>query len=147
MSPRDLDSQVLIRRVAAIEELLGALEPICASTASGALDITQQLALERILTSLVDLAIGINTHVAGASGRSAVGTYRESFEITAELGVISQGLRDELLPSVGMRNVLTHEYVNIDRARVAASAPLALTAYRAYIAAIRTWLGGRPGPA
>lgn len=145
MTPRDLDSQVLVRRVAAMEELLGALEPICASTSSGALDITAQLALERILTSLVDLAIGINTHVAGALGRSAVGTYRESFEIVAELGVISQGLRDDLLPSVGMRNVLTHEYVSIDRTLVAASAPLALTAYRTYAAAIRAWLRGRPG--
>jgi len=48
--------------------------------------------------------------------------------------MIDGDLRDDLLPSVGMRNVLVHEYVRVDLARVAAAVPLALDVYRRYIA-------------
>ncbi|MGH3898824.1 MAG: DUF86 domain-containing protein [Pseudonocardiaceae bacterium] len=60
-------------------------------------------------------------------------SYRESFELAEECGMIDKQLRDDLLPSVGMRNVLVHEYLEIDLQKVAAAVPLVLHSYRRYL--------------
>lgn len=58
------------------------------------------------LTQLVELAAYVNEHVAGARLQLTAATYRESFVLAAECGLIDGDLRDALLPSVGVRNVL-----------------------------------------
>lgn len=136
MSPRDLDAQVCVRRLLVMDELLRVLATIDV----GADDDLAQLALERILTQLVDLAGDINGHVAAVLLGTAPGSARESFVLAGEAGVISPAAVDALLPSVGLRSVLTHEYVEVDRERVRRAAPLALEAYSAYVAAVRDWL-------
>lgn len=96
-------------------------------------DHMYRYAVERVLTQLVELASSINEHVAGALLRRTATSYRDSFVLAAECGLIDDTLRDELLPSVGMRNVLVHDYVRIDLTRVAAAVPLALDGYRRYV--------------
>jgi uncharacterized protein YutE (UPF0331/DUF86 family) len=49
-------------------------------------------------------------------------------------------LADDLLPSVGMRNLLVHEYTSVDLARVAAAVPIAVTQYGAYVRSVASWL-------
>ncbi len=89
--------------------------------------------VERILTQLVELATAINEHVAGARLHRVATTYRESFDLAAECGLIDKQLRDDLLPSVGMRNVLVYDYLEIDLRKVAVAVPLALSCYRRYV--------------
>ncbi len=43
-----------------------------------------------------------------------------------------QGIGERMKPSVGMRNTIVHEYVNVDYAIVAAAVPLALETYAEY---------------
>lgn len=54
--------------------------------------------------------------------------------------MISDELAADLLPSVGLRNVLVHGYVDVDAARVVAAVPLAAAAYGRYVAGVRDWL-------
>lgn len=89
--------------------------------------------IERIFTQLVELATAINEHVVGARLQRVATSYRESFGLAEECGLIDKQLRDDLLPSVGMRNILVHEYLEIDLRRVAAAIPLALGCYRRYV--------------
>ncbi|MGH3601629.1 MAG: type VII toxin-antitoxin system HepT family RNase toxin, partial [Pseudonocardiaceae bacterium] len=89
--------------------------------------------IERILTQLVELAAAINEHIVGASLQRVATSYRESFELAEECGLIDKQLRDDLLPSVGMRNVLVHEYLEIDLRKVVLAVPLALNCYRRYV--------------
>lgn len=138
MSPRDLDTQIVVRRLVLMDDLLATLEQIDATTG----DPIARLALERILTQLVDLAGDINGHVAGVVLGMAPGTTRESFTLAARAGVITAQVAEALAPSVGMRNVLVHEYVDVDRQRVIRAAPMALEAYRGYVNAVRDWLSG-----
>jgi uncharacterized protein YutE (UPF0331/DUF86 family) len=51
-------------------------------------------------------------------------------------------LAKELIPSVGMRNVLVHEYVEIDLDKVAAAIPLARDGYRRYLASVAAYVSG-----
>lgn len=93
-------------------------------------------AVERIRTQLVDLAVAINGHLASALLGEGAADYRSTFALVARAGVLPQQLAEELARSVGLRNLLTHEYAAIDLDLVAQSVPRAVQGYRAYVQAI-----------
>lgn len=93
-------------------------------------------AVERILTQLVDLAVSVNSHVAAARLGRAPTSYRESFAQAAQAGVIGTELAARLAPAAGLRNVLVHEYTDVDVQLVAAAVPAALRDFGAYIAEV-----------
>lgn len=140
MTPRDLDTQIVVRRLLLLDELLDDLHPIADDPGRLAHDRLARRGAERILTQLVELASDINGHIAATVLHEPPGSYRDSFTLTVRAGVISDEVAAELLPSVGLRNVLEHEYVDVDVDRVVAAVPLAATAYRRYAVAVRDWL-------
>lgn len=93
-------------------------------------------AVERFLGQLVDLAVSINTHIASAFGDAPPQDYRDSFTAAARAGALDDALAQRLKPSAGLRNVLIHEYVDIDIEQVATAVPLALRDYRRYVEAV-----------
>ncbi|MGH4026557.1 MAG: type VII toxin-antitoxin system HepT family RNase toxin [Pseudonocardiaceae bacterium] len=101
------------------------------------------LAAERILTLVVDLAFATNSHVAVAVLRQAPQTYTDSFTLAAEAKMIDRDLADALLPSAGMRNVLVHNYLDIDYQQVATAIPLAIEQYSEYVRQVARWLRER----
>ena len=129
---------MIAARATAMTALLGALDDLRSSDLQN--DLRDRLAVERALTQLVELASSINDHIVGTLTRETATSYRDSFFLAAEAGLIDDTLRDALLPSVGMRNVLVHEYVGIDVDRVAAAVPLALDVYAQYVAAITAFV-------
>lgn len=132
MSPRRLDPSIVEARLTAMTELLDDLAGV--DTTRLAADRLLRHAVERILTQLVELAAAVNEHVAGARLDRAATSYRDSFVLAAESGMVDEALRDALIRSVGLRNVLVHEYVAVDLAQVRAEVPLALDVYRRYVA-------------
>lgn len=100
-------------------------------------------AVERVLTQLVDLAASVNSHVVTASTGRAPASYRSSFDDAAELGMLPPQLAGALKPSVGMRNLLVHEYAAVDLARVAEAVSTALESYGEYVRQVARWLADR----
>ncbi len=140
MSPRRLDPSIVHARLSTIRDLLGDLAGL-----DDDIDLTTDRmtrhGVERILTQLVELAASVNEHVTGARLHRAATSYRESFVLAAECGLIGPDLRDELLPSVGLRNVLVHEYLAVDLQKVREAIPLALDGYRRYIQQCAAFVG------
>lgn len=101
-------------------------------------------AVERILIQLVDLAVSVNGHVAAARLGRGPATYRDSFRLAAEAGLLDAQLADQLAPSSGLRNVLTHEYVEVDLQLVAQSVERALSDYPRYIRSAAAFLAAPP---
>ncbi|UXR63790.1 DUF86 domain-containing protein [Bdellovibrio bacteriovorus] len=66
--------------------------------------------LERAVQVCVDLA----SHILAASGGRTPATMAESFLLLAEEKRISQNIAHALVKSVGLRNLLVHEYSKID---------------------------------
>lgn len=141
MTPREFDGEVVQARLHLIEQLLDDLDAAGEVTAE---KLTQDRmlrhAVERILSQVVDLAVSVNGHVAATMLRESPKDYRSSFGLAATAGVIDPGLADRLLPSVGMRNVLAHEYVDVDLDMVAAATRSASADYRAYVRSASAWL-------
>lgn len=134
MIPRHLDPDIIRNKLAELTRTLDDLESVGEVTA-GRLrtDALVRAAVERFVTRLVDLAVDINTHMAvGTLGR-APGDYRTSFDLAADTQAIDDDLAKRLAPSVGMRNVVVHEYQRLDLERLAAAVPIALNDYREYV--------------
>jgi uncharacterized protein YutE (UPF0331/DUF86 family) len=141
MSPRELDRAVLHAKLRVVRELLDDLEPLRGTSAEQlATNRLTRYAVERILTQLVDVAVSVNSHVAAAISGRGPADYHESFDLAARAGLISKPLARELAPSVGLRNVLTHEYVGIDLAIVASSIARAVDGYRRYVEEVARFL-------
>jgi len=101
-------------------------------------------AVERILVQLVELSVSANGHVAATQLGKAPPDYRSSFDLAADVGMDGADLARPLRDSIGLRNVLTHEYVGVDPTRVAESAALAKTECAEYLQQVTDWLNGLP---
>lgn len=99
MTPRRLDPSIVQSRLSVMRGLLDDLADV---VAAGKLPLAENRMLrhgvERILTQLVVVATAINEHVAGARLQRVATSYRESFDLAEECGLIDKQLRDDLLP-------------------------------------------------
>lgn len=66
-------------------------------------------------------AIDIALNAAAATEQVQAVTYQQAFERLATAGLLDQDLAKRLMGWAGLRNVLAHQYVTIDYARIAAT--------------------------
>jgi uncharacterized protein YutE (UPF0331/DUF86 family) len=59
--------------------------------------------------------------------------------------MIDAELAQRLTPAAGLRNVLVHQYGNVEDARVHAAIPTVIDGFRAYASAVVRWLDDRAG--
>jgi uncharacterized protein YutE (UPF0331/DUF86 family) len=134
VTPRRLDPSIVQARLSIIRGLLDDLAEV---DAAGQPPLAENRMLrhgvERILTQLMEHATAINERVVGARLQRVATSYWDSFELAEDCGLIDKQLRDDLLPTVGLRNVLVHEYLEIDLRKVVLAVPLALSCYRRYV--------------
>lgn len=144
MNARPVNAAVVQRRLEEMHALLAYLGTRVDVTAADlARDVEVRLAVERALSQLVDHATSINAHVVSGAGALPPSDYRSSFADAAQQGLISQQLAERLVPSAGLRNVLTHEYVRIDLARVASAVGQATEDFGDYVREVAVFLEGR----
>lgn len=144
MTPREFDGGVVQARLRHLDQLLDDLESVGAVTAE--LLEKQRMtrhAVERVLSQMVELAVSVNSHVAATLLGEAPTDYRSSFQLAVKAGLLTPELAERLKPSVGLRNVLAHEYVDIDLELVASAVASAQIDYRAYVHEVSGWLTRR----
>lgn len=81
--------------------------------------------IERLLELLVMTASDIVFHLISSKGESIPASYKAAFLRAGELGLISSGLGKSLALGAGLRNILVHEYEEIDYNLVHQSIPTA----------------------
>ncbi len=149
MNSRELDQRVIQARLASMRDLLDDLRT-AGEVSAGRLRTERLLrhAVERILTQLFDLAVSVNSHIAATTSRRAPPDYRSSFDALEASGVLPRELAEGLRRSVGLRNVLTQEYVDLNLDFVAEAAVSAGRDYDAYVRRVAGWLaaGWSPQP-
>jgi uncharacterized protein YutE (UPF0331/DUF86 family) len=149
VTPRSLDADSMLGKLVVMRRMLAELK------AMGPFDhdriqqrYVDQLAAERVLTGVVDLAAAINTHVAMAELGDAPLNLAESFHLAGKAGLIDRALAEQLAPSTGMRNILIHAYADLDIDKFLAAIPMAIEQYGRYIEQVARWLlerqKGRP---
>lgn len=146
MSPRELDPRVIQARLGLMRDLLDDLRHAGElSAARLRSDRMLRHAVERILSQLVDLAVSINSHIAATVDGKPPSDYRSSFDSLQASGILPDELTNRLRRSVGLRNVLTHEYARVDLDLVSEAAQSAGSDYEEYVRRLAEWLKAR-GP-
>jgi len=78
-------------------------------------DYTTHKVIERIIEVIVNEAIDINQHLIVELGKGKLPfDYKESFLLLGELGILPQKFAEEISRSVGLRNILVHQYRKLD---------------------------------
>jgi len=111
-------------------------------------DFVKLAAVERIIERIVMRAIDINEHLiselsTGEESRTTRLTYRDTFLRLSDLGVYSGEFAQQIARSAGMRNILVHDYNDLDRKILHQSIRLCLSDYRQYIDQIVAFLANQ----
>lgn len=99
-----------------------------------------QLIVERLIQLIVEAASDINSYLLVQLHQTTPSTYFDSFVEAGKKGIITRELAAELAQSAGMRNILVHQYKDIDHQLVFTAIPKALEQYPLYIQQIVAYL-------
>lgn len=108
-------------------------------------DAVRLAAVERILERIVLRAIDVNEHLisslaTGAEEKATRLTYRDTFLKLADYGVLTQDFAQRIAASAGLRNILVHEYNDVDHRIVHGAIRTALEQYTSYVDAIHRFV-------
>lgn len=130
-----LNRNFIQRKIKLIQEDLAKLEPIAKYEFNQVVkDPIKYGAAERYLERIITRAIDINRHSITELGKGSeeVRTYEDTFLRLADFGIYPKKFAKEIAPSAGLRNVLVHEYDEIEPKLVFQSVGQALGQYAKY---------------
>jgi uncharacterized protein YutE (UPF0331/DUF86 family) len=131
--------ELVRRKLQLIAEDLGRLAPFEEDTFDEITgDYVKMAAVERLLERIVMRAIDVNEHLISeqATGREEKITrltYRDTFLRLAELAVYPPDFAEQIANSAGLRNILVHDYNDVDRKIVYGAIKSCLEQYTKYI--------------
>lgn len=105
-------------------------------------DTVLRAAVERWLQVAIEACIDIADHVVASEGWTPPSSARAAFATLAAHGKLPVDLADRLGDAAGLRNVLVHDYVSVDLARLAATVRKDLGDLRAFGTYAATWMDG-----
>lgn len=124
---------VVARKLLILRETLGRLDnPAAADPAALAADPMLQAAVERWLQVAIEACSDVAFHVVATEGWTPPTTGRGAFASLAAHGRLEKGLADRLGLAYGLRNLLVHDYADLDRAQLAAAVKSARVDLRAF---------------
>jgi uncharacterized protein YutE (UPF0331/DUF86 family) len=98
---------------------------------------------ERRLERIINRAIDVNLHIIRSAGSPAPEDYTQSFFELSKLKVISHDLAKQLAPAAGARNMLVHEYDEIEEQPFMSSIEYSLRFFPEYVDAVDRYISKR----
>ena len=136
-----IDADLVRRKLARLNMYLDKLKPIADSTFEEYVsDFYKKTSTERLIQMIVECASDINSHVVLESGQRPPEDYTSSFIRAAEVKLITYELANKLKGSGGMRNIIVHEYMDIDDRKIYETLPIALSDFKEYIRQVDDFL-------
>ncbi len=134
VGPTVVDPDVVARRLLSLSETLQYLDARLPEITAERLaaDPLLQAGVERWLQVAIESCIDIAYHVVAERGWTPPETARGAFETLAVHGILPSELAQRLSRAAGMRNILVHDYIRVDRAVLAGAVRTALTDLRAF---------------
>lgn len=147
-----LRSEFVKRKLALIsEDLENLLHFKDMSFSEIAADFVSLAAVERLLERIVTRAIDVNEHLiteisTGREKKITRLTYRDTFLWLADLGIYTKTLAERIAKSAGLRNILVHDYNDVDHEILFSSIHSCLQDYHDYVRAVYDFLENLPDP-
>lgn len=132
-----VDRDAFDRRLAKLEDLLRDLRRLAQRDLEAYLgDRGLQAQAERWLQLAAECAIDLANQLIAERGWRTPRTYRESFEVLRDERILEAALADTMSRWAGLRNVLTHLYLDVDQRRIHAVLQVGLDDLERFAAAI-----------
>ena len=129
-----IDQDLVRRKLARLNMYIDKLKPLSELAFTEYIsDFYKKTSAERLVQLIVECASDINSHVVLESGQRPPEDYTSSFVRAAEVGLITHELAEKLKGSGGMRNIIVHEYTDIDDKKIYGILPKAISDFREYI--------------
>lgn len=132
-----MDREVIEQK---IESLRRCVERVCQKTPATAVilanDPDAQDILTLNLTRAVQLCVDIGAHLIAAQNKSTPDTMGQTFDVLADMDVISTELAVRMKKAVGFRNIAVHNYEAIDWEITHAIATRHVNDFAAFAAAV-----------
>jgi uncharacterized protein YutE (UPF0331/DUF86 family) len=103
-------------------------------------DFYLKASAERLIQLIVECASDINNHVVVEMGQRPPEDYASSFLRASEVGLLTDKLANRLKGSGGMRNILVHEYMDIDDEKVFGVLSTLLSDFKEYMRQVDNFL-------
>jgi uncharacterized protein YutE (UPF0331/DUF86 family) len=97
-------------------------------------------AVERLLQLSIECCLDIGSHLIARSSFRSPKDYRDIFAVLTEEGVLSQELRPRLMDMAGFRNLLVHDYADLEDPVVFRILQSNLNDFEAFARAITAYL-------
>jgi len=128
------DKNLIYRKIAEILKQLNYIKKLIKlSEKQLLLEETQLFLAERVMERLIGAAIDINMHLVSDIRGEVSQDYFNSFIDLAQLKVFPIGFAKKIAPSAGLRNILVHEYQELDLKKFRASMKMALENFPKYV--------------
>lgn len=95
---------------------------------------------ERYLERIVNRAIDVNFHLIRAEGKPPPDDYTESFLALGRFGIVDADVARHVAPAAGARNILVHEYDDLNARKFYSSLENAVAHFPEYVSAVTTHL-------
>lgn len=96
-------------------------------------DYNKHTIVERILERIINDALDINQHIISESKIKQVPSdYRETFSVLTKLKILQKDFAENISKSVGLRNILVHDYRKLDEKLFYKSIKFCLQDYTKY---------------
>lgn len=136
-----IDRDLIRRKLSRLNMYLDKLQPIIKHTFNEYLsDQYLKFSAERLIQLIVECASDVNNHVVVEKGQRPPEDYTSSFIRASEVGLISRELADRIKGAGGMRNIIVHEYMDIDDEKVYKTLPIAVSDFKEYIKQVDDFL-------
>ena len=110
-----MDREVIEQKIESLRRCVERVRQKCPTTADAlADDPDAQDILSLNLTRAVQLCVDIGAHLIAARDNLAPNTMGQTFDVLAELKVISPELAQRMKKAVGFRNIAIHNYEDVD---------------------------------
>ncbi len=111
-----IKSEVIRKRLNKLDEYLQILYGLQKYTLEEFLSDPEHYAsVERFLHMAIESTIDIGGHIVSGLGLGEVNWYSDIAALMEEKGYISVELREKWIRIVGFRNILVHQYIEVDR--------------------------------
>lgn len=136
-----LNKEFIKENINNIYELLDELKPYKKYTLQ---EITEDFhlyaSLRYAFIELVGRAVDINQHIIKENNLKVPKDYKDTFTLLVKIKILTRKFAEEISKSVGLRNVVTHEYRDIEDKILYDSIDIALKQYSAYCENILKYL-------
>jgi uncharacterized protein YutE (UPF0331/DUF86 family) len=75
--------------------------------------------VERYLQLAIQVVLDVSNPIVADDRLGAVEEYRDAIRLLGQNGYLERDLAQRLMPMDGLRNILVHDYLDIDRGKIA----------------------------